>query len=70
MHKFAAKLRESRFCVTSARKVSSVSSEAQDWKPRVVSEAEQVLVKESAEAAHRTTEVQEAMDKQLQALGD
>ena len=43
-----------------------LSSEAKDWKSRVVSEAEQVLVKESAEAAHRTTEVQEAMDKQFQ----
>ena len=30
-----------------------LSSEAKGWKSRVVSEAEQVLVKESAEAAHR-----------------
>ena len=32
------------------------SSEAKDWKPRVVSEAEQVLIKESAEAARKATE--------------
>ena len=43
-----------------------LSSEAKDWKPRVVSEAEQVLVREPAGAAQRTTEVQEAMDKQFQ----
>ena len=44
-----------------------LSSEAKDWKSRVVSEAEQVLCRESAEAAHHATEVQEAMDKQFQA---
>ena len=44
-----------------------LSSEAKDWKSRVVNEAEQVLRKESAEAARRTTEVQEAMVKQFQA---
>ena len=47
--------------------VHLLSSEAKDWKSRVVSEAEHVLCKESAEAAHRTIEVQEAMDKQFQA---
>ena len=47
-----------------------LSSEAKDWKSRVVSEAEQVLCRESAEAAQRATEVQEAMDKQFQADGD
>ena len=44
-----------------------LSSEAKHWKSRVVSEAEQALVKESAEAAQRATEVQETMDKQFQA---
>ena len=45
-----------------------LSSEAKDWKSRAVSEAEQVLLrKESAEAAHRTTDLQEARDKQFQA---
>ena len=43
-----------------------LSSEAKDWKSRVVSEAEQALVKESAEAAHRTNEAQEAMDREFQ----
>ena len=40
-----------------------LSSEGKDWKSRVVSEAEQVLHREVAEAAQRATEVQEAMDK-------
>ena len=44
-----------------------LSSKAEDWKSRVVSEAEQVLVRESAEAAQRTNEVQEGMNKQFQA---
>ena len=44
-----------------------LSSEARRWKSRVVSEAEQVLCRESAEAAHHVTEIQEAMDKQFQA---
>ena len=44
-----------------------LSSEAKDWKSRAVSEATQALCKESAEAAHRTRELQEAMDKQFQA---
>ena len=47
-----------------------LSSEAKDWRSRVVSEAEQVLCRESAEAAHCATEVQEAKDKQFQADGD
>ena len=42
-----------------------LSCEAKEWKSRVVSEAEQVL-RESAEAACRTTRVQETMDKQFQ----
>ena len=42
------------------------SSEAKQWKSRVVSEAEQVLCRESAEAAQRTTEVQKTMDKRFQ----
>ena len=44
-----------------------LSSEAKDLKSRVVSEEEQVLCRESAEAAHRFTEAQEAVDKQFQA---
>ena len=44
-----------------------LSSEAKDWKSRVVSEADQVLCQESAQAAHQATEVQEAMDKQSHA---
>ena len=45
-----------------------LSSEAKDWKFRAVSEAEQVLCQESAQAAaQHATEVQEAMDKQFQA---
>ena len=43
------------------------SSEAKDWKSSVVSEGEPLLVKESAEAAQKATEVQEAIDKQFQA---
>ena len=43
-----------------------LSSEAKDWKSRVVSETEQVLCKESAEATHRATEVQKSMDKLFQ----
>ena len=46
-----------------------LSSEADliHLKSRVVSEAEQVLCKESAEATHRTPEVPKAMNKQFQA---
>ena len=43
------------------------SSDAKDWNSRVISEAEQALVRESAEAARKTTEAQEATDKKLQA---
>ena len=43
-----------------------LSSEAKHWKSTMVSEAEQVLCKESAEAAHRAIESQKAMDKQFQ----
>ena len=43
-----------------------LNSEANLWKSRVVNEAEQMLVRESAETAHRTTEVQKTMDKQFQ----
>ena len=43
------------------------SSEALDWKSRLVSEAEQTLVRESAEAARKTTEIQDAMNKQYKA---
>ena len=43
-----------------------LSSEAEDWKSNVESEAEKILCRESAEGAQRATEVQEAMDKQLQ----
>ena len=44
-----------------------LSSEAKDWKSRVVSEAEQALCRESAEATQHATETQEAIDKQFQA---
>ena len=44
-----------------------LSSETKDWKSRVVTETEQVLCQESAQAAHHATELQEAMDKQFQA---
>ena len=44
-----------------------LSSEAKDWKSRVVSEAEQVLCRESAEAAQHAIEIQEAMDKHCHA---
>ena len=44
-----------------------LSSEAKDWKSRVVTEAEEVLCWESAQAAQHATETQEAMDQQYQA---
>ena len=44
-----------------------LSSEAKDWKSSVVTEAEEVLCRESAQAAHHATEAQEAMDQQYQA---
>ena len=47
--------------------VRLLSSEAKDWKSRVVTEAEQVLCRESAQATQQATEIQEAMDKQYQA---
>ena len=47
-----------------------LSSEAKDWKSRLVSEAEQELRRESAEAAQRTTEVQEAMENNFKIDGD
>ena len=40
-----------------------LSSEAKDWKSRVVTEAEEVLCRESAQAALQATEAQEAMDQ-------
>ena len=40
-----------------------LSSEAKDWKSRVVTEAEEVLCRESAQVAQQATETQEAMDK-------
>ena len=40
-----------------------LSSEAKDWKSRVVTETEEVLCRESAHAAHQATETQEAMDQ-------
>ena len=47
-----------------------LSSEAKDWKSRVVSEAEQVVCKESAEADHRTTEVQETWTNSFKPDGE
>ena len=40
-----------------------LSSEAKDWKSRVVMETEEVLCRESTQAAHQATEAQEAMDQ-------
>ena len=44
-----------------------LSSDAKDWKPRVVTEAEEVLCRESAQMAHQATEAQEAMDQHYKA---
>ena len=44
-----------------------LSSEAKDWKSRVVTEAEEVLCRESAQAAQQVTEAQEAMDQHYKA---
>ena len=44
-----------------------LSSEAKDWKSRVVTEAEEVLCRESAQAAQQATEAQEAMDQHYKA---
>ena len=44
-----------------------LSSEAKDWKSRVVTEAEEVLCRESAQIAQQATEAQEAMDQHCKA---
>ena len=44
-----------------------LSSEAKDWKSRVVTEAEEVLCRESAQIAQQATEAQEAMDQHYKA---
>ena len=44
-----------------------LSSEAKDWKSRVVTEAEEVLCRESAQMAQHATEEQVAMDQHFKA---
>ena len=44
-----------------------LSSEAKDWRSRVVTEAEEVLCRESAQMAQNATEAQEAMDQHFKA---
>ena len=44
-----------------------LSSEAKDWKSRVVTEAEEVLCRESASMAQQATEAHEAMDQHYKA---
>ena len=44
-----------------------LSSEAKDWKSRIVIEAEEVLCRESAQMAQQATEAQEAMDQHYKA---
>ena len=44
-----------------------LSSEAKDWKSRVVTEAEQVLCRESDQMAQQATEAQEAIDQHYKA---
>ena len=44
-----------------------LSSEVKDWRSRVVTEAEEVLCRESAQMAQNATEAQEAMDQQYKA---
>ena len=44
-----------------------LSSEAKDWRSRVMTEAEEVLCRESAQRAQQATETQEAMDQQFKA---
>ena len=44
-----------------------LSSEAKDWKSRVVTEAEEALCRESAQFAQQATEAQEAMDQHYKA---
>ena len=46
-----------------------LSSEAKDWKSRVVTETEEVLCRESAQAAHQAIETQEAMDQIIKRNG-
>ena len=40
-----------------------LSRETKDWKSRVVTETEEVLCRERAQAAHQATKTQEAMDQ-------
>ena len=47
--------------------VRLLSSEAKDWRSRVAADAEEVLCRESAQAAQHATKAQEAMDKRYQA---
>ena len=47
-----------------------LSSEAKDWKSRVVTEAEEVLCRESAQIAQQATEAQEAMDQHYKLNGN
>ena len=42
-----------------------LSSETKIWKFRVVTEAEEVLCRESAQVAQQATETQEAMDQRV-----
>ena len=44
-----------------------LSSEAKDWKSRVVTETEEMLCREHAQVAQQTTETQEAMDQHYKA---
>ena len=44
-----------------------LSSEAKDWNSRIVTEAEEVLCRESAQVAQQATEAQEAMDQHYKA---
>ena len=44
-----------------------LSSEAKDWKSRVVTEAEDVLCRESVQTAQQATEAEEAMDQHYKA---
>ena len=44
-----------------------LSSEAKDWKSRVVTEAKEVLCRESAQIAQQATEAHEAMDQHYKA---
>ena len=44
-----------------------LSSEPKDWKSRVLTEAEEVLCRESAQVAQQASEAQEAMDQHYKA---